>query len=357
MRTNAVDGRQVRGNDRQVPERHIDLWIYSVPVLLGMHAALAATLHSRPGLPAVLLWLLGPPAITLCAIGVLLYALLQSYRRRSTWSRWRIAGFLGLGTVAALPLAYRVYPSSRDDHPSAVQFRLPLDGPITVAWGGVTRSENYHVIAPDQRWAYDLLVTKNGKSHAGSGQRLTDYYAYGLPILAPAAGIVRAASDGDPDMPPGQLGGGTDPCGNQVVLEVARAEFLFICHIQSGSVQVRVGQSVSAGEAIGRVGNSGNTSEPHVHLHLQTTSEPVFGEAIPMYFHDYRVDDCVVDRGMPRGGVGEGVVVEHASARTNPIDCVRPYEGDTSQKRQQSRLPRAPPFVGGPLAQQYMLEF
>lgn len=165
-----------------------------------------------------------------------------------------------------------------------------------MAWGGSAPSVNYHVFAPDQRWAYDLLVTKSGKSHAGSGQRLAEYYAYGLPVVAPATGIARAAFDADPDMPPGQLGGGTNPCGNHVVLEVARDEFLFICHLQRGSVRVRVGQAVGAGDMIGRVGNSGNTSEPHVHLHLQTTSKPMLGEGIPMYFHDYSVDGRIVER-------------------------------------------------------------
>jgi hypothetical protein len=53
---------------------------------------------------------------------------------------------------------------------------------------------------------------------------------------------------------------------------------------------------------IGRVGNSGNSSEPHVHLHLQDTSAPYLGEGIPFYFHDYRVNGVEVERGMPYGG-------------------------------------------------------
>ena len=54
--------------------------------------------------------------------------------------------------------AFRTFPSSRDHRPSAVRFRLPLDGPVTVAWGGPTLDASYHAIMPDHRWACDLSV-------------------------------------------------------------------------------------------------------------------------------------------------------------------------------------------------------
>ena len=56
-----------------------------------------------------------------------------------------------------------------------VRFRLPLDGPVTVAWGGADTDVNYHAVMPDQRWAYDLLVTREGRTHRGDGTRLDDY--------------------------------------------------------------------------------------------------------------------------------------------------------------------------------------
>ena len=114
-------------------------------------------------------------------------------------------------------------------------------------------------------------------------------------------------------MPAGELGGGTDPCG---VLEIARDEFLFICHMQPRSLSVRVGDAVAAGAAIGRVGQSGNT-RAHIHLHLQTTSEVVIGEGLPLYYHDYRVDGQAVERGMPTGGVTGGQIVDHVGTTTS----------------------------------------
>ena len=73
---------------------------------------------------------------------------------------------------------------------------------------------------------------------------------------------------------------------------------------------------VTAGQAVGKVGNSGNTSEPHLHVHLQDgPPTDLMVEGIPLYFHDYKVGGQVVERGMPTGGVNEtgwaGQVVEH----------------------------------------------
>jgi murein DD-endopeptidase MepM/ murein hydrolase activator NlpD len=217
--------------------------------------------------------------------------------------------------LAVSPHAFRAYPSSYDDKPSSVRFRLPLDGPVTVAWGGATPDVNYHVIAPEQRWAYDLLVTKEGKTFKGNGETCQDYYCYGLPLLAPADGTVYTTSDCDPDMPIGVMGGGKDAGGNQVVLEVAPDEFLFLCHLQPGSITVKKGDRVTTGQVLGLVGNSGNTSEPHLHIHLQHGVDPDLAEGIPLCFHNYRVDGHIVDRGIPTGGATggrlTGQIIEH----------------------------------------------
>ncbi|MCE9527133.1 MAG: M23 family metallopeptidase [Planctomycetales bacterium] len=206
------------------------------------------------------------------------------------------------------------------ERPSDVHFRLPLDGPITVGWGGPTVDVNYHVVSPAQRWAYDLLVTRDGRSHQGIGEQLEDYYCYGLPVLAPSGGTVRATFTDAREMPIGQLGG-TPTGGNQIVLEVAPQQFLFLCHLQPGSIAVQPGDQVAQGQMLAKVGNSGNTSEPHLHIHLQDTEEEDLGEGIPLYFHSYQSAGRFVDRGLPRGGFTRGQlvgeIVEHvAEARS-----------------------------------------
>jgi murein DD-endopeptidase MepM/ murein hydrolase activator NlpD len=283
-------------------------WLAAAPVLGLLHLVLLAAIHARPGPVGPVLWQVGPLALTAGAIVALGVGLVQALGRRLHWTPWRGAAFLLLVAVAYMPLAYRTYPSSRDGHPSAVRFRLPLDGPVTVAWGGATREVNYHVRGAAERWAYDLIVTERGQSYRTSGLSVSDYYAYDLPVLAPAAGRVRMVTDGLPDSALGSRAL-LEGCGNRVVIEVAPSEHLFLCHLKAGSITVRDGQMVAQGEPVGRVGNSGNSTEPHVHVHLQTTPGP-FGEGIPMYFHDYRAGADFVPRGMPTGGSAR-VVLEH----------------------------------------------
>ena len=124
------------------------------------------------------------------------------------------------------------------------------------------------MIAPDQRHAWDILVWRNGGTHRGDGKRLTDYWAFGRPILAPAPARVIEAVDGLPDNVPGHM----DPqhaAGNHVVLDLGHGEYALIAHLRHGSVAVKVGDRVRTGQLLGRCGNSGNTSEPHVHFHVQ----------------------------------------------------------------------------------------
>ncbi len=233
------------------------------------------------------------------------------------WSLWKrpfFRRFRGIGfaaAVATLLPTYLItaYPSSHDGFPSRVSFRVPFDGPVTVGHGGATADVNYHVSAPDQRWAYDLFVSQNGNAHSGDGSKLTDYYYYGRTILAPADGNVRRVEDGHPDQPPNTMGG--NPAGgNEVVIEVAPHEFLFLCHLQPHSIRVKPGQEVRQGDPIGLGGNSGNTSMPHLHIHLQDKLEDNTGEGIPLEFHHYRSGGKLVEHGIPHGGTNYEII-EH----------------------------------------------
>ena len=291
-------------------------WIHGVIPLAVLHAALFLTLQSRPGRIARMLWEVGPILLVLLASVLLATALLSSLRNRHTWSRRQAAGLAGLFLLVMATGAYRTYPSSYDNKPSGVEFRLPLDGAVTVAWGGADASVNHHVLNPEERWGYDLLVTVDGVTHRGSPRALTDYYAYDRPVHAPAAGRIVDVHDGDPEAPPGRadrLRRG----GNRVVLEVAPGQYLFILHLKAGTIRVAPGQAVREGEIVGHVGNSGNSSEPHVHVHLQDSPAPGLGEGIPLYFSNYVVLDRgqEIRRGIPQGGVRGGRYVGETIAR------------------------------------------
>jgi murein DD-endopeptidase MepM/ murein hydrolase activator NlpD len=159
-------------------------------------------------------------------------------------------------------------------------------------------------VAPDQRHAYDFLVWRAGATHRGSGARNSDYWAWGKRVLAPASGQVVAAVDGVHDnRPQVEVENPGEPAGNHVVLDLGNGEYALLAHFRKGSLAVRKGDRVSAGDILGRVGNSGNSSEPHLHFHVQDRPG-LFGAArgLPLAFVDYRADGRRVARGTPVQG-------------------------------------------------------
>ena len=87
------------------------------------------------------------------------------------------------------------------------------------------------------------------------------------------------------------------PLGNYVVIDHNNGEFSFLVHFKKNSILVAVGDTVTQGQTLGQCGNSGNTSEPHIHYHLQTTGEYGKGEGLPAQFINYNKNGTAVERG------------------------------------------------------------
>jgi len=106
------------------------------------------------------------------------------------------------------------------------------------------------------------------------------------------------------DLPDQEIGRSDlrNPAGNHVVLDLGNDEYAFLAHMQQDSIEVAAGDQVAAGQMIGRCGNSGNTTEPHLHFHMQTTPNLADGEGLPAFFEDYRADGNTVMRGQPLRG-------------------------------------------------------
>lgn len=178
-------------------------------------------------------------------------------------------------------------------------FGLPFDGAWMVIWGGGSEFRNYHAPTPQQRYAHDIVIWRDGATYTGDGTRNEQYHCYGQPQFAPAAGTVVIAVDEYPDDTPGTAPTADPtmhPAGNHVVIEVADGEYLLMAHFQPGTVSVAVGDRVAAGDLVGLTGNSGNSSEPHVHIHLQTGPD-MFDPGtmgLPMTFSDLMVNGEVV---------------------------------------------------------------
>lgn len=150
-------------------------------------------------------------------------------------------------------------------------FRLPFEGEWLVLWGGDSRELNHHHDTPSQCFAFDfVLVDKAGKTHKGDGKENEDYYAFGQPVLAPADGVVTDVITGVRDNTPGSMNPGFAG-GNSVIIMHRENEVSFLGHFQQGTIRVKCGEAVKRGQVLGLCGNSGNSSEPHIHFHVQNT--------------------------------------------------------------------------------------
>jgi len=150
---------------------------------------------------------------------------------------------------------------------------VPIASPLADEWlvgqGGHAELVNYHHVTSTQRDALDILQARDGRTHQPGNTELTSYYIYGKPVLAPADGTVTFVQDGRPD----QQIGSTDShfqSGNNIVIDIGSGRYLMMAHLSPGSIHVKVGDHVSLGQPIAKVGNSGNTTEPHLHIQAQT---------------------------------------------------------------------------------------
>jgi murein DD-endopeptidase MepM/ murein hydrolase activator NlpD len=166
-----------------------------------------------------------------------------------------------------------------------VSLRLPFDGEWTVWWGGRTIWENFHAASTDRRFAADFFIVKDGRTHAGEGTRNEDYFAFGKEVLAPAAGTVVSVHDGQPDNAPGRVDPHAEPDGNVVVLDLDNRVYAFFAHLQNGSIAVKAGQRVKTGELLAKAGNSGRSTQPCLHVHLQDAAESGKGSGWRLVFH------------------------------------------------------------------------
>jgi hypothetical protein len=276
------------------PPRNVaGFWIQAVAICVVLVAI------SRVGIMSF------PPWWTLYIFGALLVvAVATGVVRRRGMTRWPsglaswlcLAGFATIGVYAAnmtrVALAAAATPKGR-----IVDLATPLaPGTYLVANGGAASEINAHAELLDQTipahrryWGtahgVDLIALDRWGLRA-DGQMPADpqrYVIFGRPVIAPCAGQIIVAIDGLPDMQVPQVDR-AHLAGNHVILRCGDADIL-LGHFRKGSVRVRVGQSLATGDSIAQVGNSGNTSEPHLHINAMQrgTSDARFsGAPIPV---------------------------------------------------------------------------
>lgn len=186
-----------------------------------------------------------------------------------------------------------------------------------VAVGGVS-------IATPETFAVDWVQTRAGKLFDGDGGRVEDWPAYGKDLFAVADGVVAAVVDDYPNQTPLQaasgLRGPDDYSGNHVSIEIAPGIWAIYAHAQPGSITVQPGDRVTEGQVIGKLGNSGNTSGPHLHFQLADGPEIMTSNSLPFSLDSYRLAGSIDGRLLtePSDAPGGGSPILNVSGPAGP---------------------------------------
>ncbi|WP_181349695.1 M23 family metallopeptidase [Thalassobacillus sp. CUG 92003] len=211
--------------------------------------------------------------------------------KSNTFSAW-LSIVLAIYFGVMMVLGLSGYWLENEDQ--AIDLAFPLQsGVYAVGHGGSHSSINYHHTHPEQRYAYDILqLNKWGLRARGlTPSELENYNIYNTPIYSPCAGSITEAVDQYEDIPPLQSETDPeDPAGNHVAISCQNAD-VYIAHIRPGTVTVEEGDEVTEEDVIGKVGNTGNTTEPHLHIHAVRD-----GEGIPITYGRFLKRNSLVFR-------------------------------------------------------------
>ncbi|MBB5977449.1 M23 family metallopeptidase [Kribbella solani] len=222
---------------------------------------------------------------------------------------------IGSTTVAALATAESMAGSPRPPGPGldAVEILLPFAGRWSVRNSPARQVPSHGTNLFGSSYAIDFVGVDEHHRTAGSSSWRTMFateppelfFAFGVPVLAPGDGTVVAIHDGELDhearrsrlaLVPYMLGqagrladGVPGLAGNHVVIALRDSgAYATLCHLRRGSLRVVVGQQVTAGEHVANCGNSGNSTQPHVHIQLTNTSDLEAAKGVPMVFRRFR---------------------------------------------------------------------
>ncbi|WP_143666010.1 M23 family metallopeptidase [Streptomyces sp. CS159] len=222
------------------------------------------------------------------------------------------ASALATGT-ASVVLARSGEPAGQDPRAQGVTIALPFTGPWRVRNSPARRVPSHGTSLLGSSHAIDFVAVDERHRTAGSRSWRTFlateppelFHAFGLPVLAPVDGRIVAAHDAEPDhearrsqlaLVPYMLGQGARLregvraiAGNHVIIALSPSgPFVALVHFKAGSVRVAVGDTVVVGQHIADCGNSGNSTQPHVHVQAMDSADLSVARGLPMRFPAYR---------------------------------------------------------------------
>lgn len=167
-----------------------------------------------------------------------------------------------------------------------------LELPVKERWfaghAGESVITNQHNYLNSQKYAVDMVKLNDDRTfYNNQGNELTDYPTFGAPVFAPCSGVIATVVDSIADIDPSLTASNPDnPAGNYIALRYADSTYVILAHLKLGSTKVLPGDSVITGQHIADVGNSGNTTWPHLHIHVQNLPEIDFDaqSGIPFRF-------------------------------------------------------------------------
>jgi hypothetical protein len=180
-----------------------------------------------------------------------------------------------------------------------------------------------------QRFAVDweqVDATRRFVRRGGDPAKPSDYAIYGARAIAAADATIVHVVDGLRAQRPGALPQGIglrEADGNSVVARLDDGLYMLYAHLQAGSLKVEEGDRVKRGDLLGLVGNSGNSSAPHLHFHVMDGPSPLTSEGVP-----YEIDAFAT-----RGRLRSTAVLDKYENTTRPFDVV-PFAGDDRNREQ-----------------------
>lgn len=232
----------------------------------------------------------------LIAAAVGLVGILVLRRRRNPFLL--VQRFTMLLGAIAINLVQRKRPDP-ETYQQEIPYRLPMRGTWSVWQGGITEETSRAWQLPSQRYSYTFYKKDEaGKTFSGDGTQLDDYYAWTQPVLAAADGTVIRMINDIRDYPvPGETDWQSgDSRGGYLMIRHGDKEYSVFAHLKRGSITVKKGDTVRQGQPIGLCGNSGFSTQPHFHFHVQQHSSFYLGVGLPIQFYGIEIDGTPTDR-------------------------------------------------------------